>query len=512
MALSLKPIEIIEKSTYQLLGKHESWERVLLSEIATVQNGYAFQSKFFTKSEGLPLIRIRDIDKRETENYYIGEYDEAFLVEQGEILIGMDGDFNRSYWKGPKGLLNQRVCRVDLTSSLYSKKFLYYVLQPYLHAINIETSSITVKHLSSRTINEIPFPLPPLSEQHRIIEKIETLFSELDSSVESLKRAKAKLSLYRQSVLKSAFEGRLTKAWRKEHTDELESVEVLLERIKAERIAAYEKKLEDWQEAVRMWEVGGKMGKKPTKPKKLKELPPLNREELAELPILPKEWQWMGLNNISEFIQIGPFGSLLHKSEYIEYGIPLINPSHIRNQKIKPDMLLSVSTEKAKELEKYLMSENDIVLARRGEMGRCAVVTQKEDGYLCGTGSLFVRLVSSLNSTFYSGILSSKRLKEFLENSSIGTTMQNLNEKILQIVPVPLLSKEEQHQIVNEIESRLSEADVMEKAIDKSLKKAERLRQSILKKAFEGKLVPQDPDDEPASKLLKRIKKGIMDG
>ena len=149
MALGLKPIKIVEKKNYPLLIISAHWERVLLNSVADVQNGFAFSSKFFTQDKGMPLIRIRDILNNKTENFYAGEYDQNSIVNKGDILIGMDGDFNTSIWKGEPGLLNQRVCRLNLTSEKYSEKFLFICLQPYLNAINAETSSVTVKHLSS---------------------------------------------------------------------------------------------------------------------------------------------------------------------------------------------------------------------------------------------------------------------------------------------------------------------------------------------------------------------------
>ncbi len=116
MALTVPVAEIVENSRNPLLGKHELWGRVLLGDIATIQNGFPFKSSQFTKDEGTPLIRIRDVGADSTDTNYVGDYDPAFVVEAGDLLIGMDGDFNCARWRGPNGLLNQRVCRVSLKS------------------------------------------------------------------------------------------------------------------------------------------------------------------------------------------------------------------------------------------------------------------------------------------------------------------------------------------------------------------------------------------------------------
>lgn len=202
-----------------------------------------------------------------------------------------------------------------------------------------------------------------------------------------------------------------------------------------------------------------------------------------------EKWEIVKLGEVAEKIQIGPFGTQLHKSDYIEGGIPLINPMHISDRKIFPDNSFSVSTAKYKELENYYLSTNDVVLGRRGEMGRCAVVSENENGMLCGTGSLFIRGGKNLYAKYLCYLLSSQRIIAYFENSSSGTTMSNLNRGIVENTEIPLPSLPTQQRIVQEIETRLSACDEVEKQIAESLQQAEALRQSILKKAFSGDLV-----------------------
>ena len=368
------------------------------------------------------------------------------------------------------------------------------------------TGAVGQRRVPTPYLADQSIPVPPAREQRRIVAKIEELFSELDKGVESLKTARAQLKVYRQAVLKHAFEGKLTAQWREENKDKLEKPEQLLARIKQERTARYEQQLQEWKAAVKTWDAEGRPGKKPSKPKKLAQSPPLAAEDVLALPKLPEDWSWFSLSAIAGNIQIGPFGSLLHKADYLVGGTPLVNPSHIRSQRIEPDRTLTVSTDKLHQLGKYVMHENDIVIGRRGEMGRCAVVTAEEAAWLCGTGSLFVRLLSSMNPHFYSWVLGSQRVKDFLAASSVGTTMQNLNEDILHRVPVPVCSRHEQDEVFREIERQYSTLYHIEAAIDSEITKSAILRQSVLKKAFAGQLVEQDPHDEPASVLLDRIK------
>jgi type I restriction enzyme S subunit len=152
MTLRVHPDEIVHDSDSRLLAIHPSWERTRLSDVAEVSNGFAFKSTYFSKSEGVPLLRIRDVGRSETEANYVGEFDARYLVEPGSIVVGMDGDFRVARWAGPVALLNQRVCKVSVRDeTLYDAGFLFYALPGYLDAIHTRTSSVTVKHLSSRS-------------------------------------------------------------------------------------------------------------------------------------------------------------------------------------------------------------------------------------------------------------------------------------------------------------------------------------------------------------------------
>ena len=154
-------------------------------------------------------------------------------------------------------------------------------------------------------------------------------------------------------------------------------------------------------------------------------------------PVLnEKNWPMTTLNNVAE-IRIGPFGSLLHKEDYIEGGHALVNPSHIIDGQIVPDNKLTVSDEKYNMLSAYHLENGDIVLGRRGEMGRCAVVTRP--GLLCGTGSMIIRAKGNLQPFFLQKILSSPSYKTVIESKAVGVTMMNINVPIVSSLMLPLL-------------------------------------------------------------------------
>jgi len=168
---------------YSKLSLPQRWELKKLSGVLKIQNGYAFDSKLFTTDSGTPLIRIRDIKKGiKTEVNFSGVYNKKYEVKSGDYLIGMDGDFGCYEWKGGKALLNQRVCRLQDFSDRLHPRFLFYGINKYLKAIEDVTSFATVKHISSKQIENIEIPLPPISEQMRIVALLDKAFAAIDKA------------------------------------------------------------------------------------------------------------------------------------------------------------------------------------------------------------------------------------------------------------------------------------------------------------------------------------------
>lgn len=143
---------------------------VKLARVLDVQSGFAFKTMHFSDTDGIPLIRIRDLSKSSTETNYLGDFREEFIVEPGNYLIGMDGNFRCYRWRGPKALLNQRVCRLRNFREDVDPEYIYYGIQKKLQDIEDNTSFATVKHISGNQIKNIALTLPPLEEQHRIVD------------------------------------------------------------------------------------------------------------------------------------------------------------------------------------------------------------------------------------------------------------------------------------------------------------------------------------------------------
>ena len=410
-----------------------NWCWIELGKLTSMKSGFPFDSKRFTRSKSAnarPLIRIRDVVNGATETYTDQECPKEYVIKKGEILIGMDGDFNVGKWQSEDALLNQRVCCIQSCSSLYLDDFLFYYLPDPLKKINDATPSVTVKHLSTKTLAITPVPVPPLLEQQRIVDRIESLFAKLDEAKQKAQDALDSFETRKAAILHKAFTGEL-------------------------------------------------IGKHSTATTTLEE--------------------------ITTCIRIGPFGSALHKEDYILGGVPVVNPKHIVQQKIVPEEKTTVSVLKAEELSSYILQKNDIILGRRGDMGRSAPVTDLETGWLCGTGSMIIRLKSGYNAKFYSQIIASQAAVRYLEENSVGSTMKNLNEKVVRLLPIPDFTVDEQLEIVRILDNLLAKEQQAKEVAEKVLEQIDLIKKAILARAFRGELGTNNPSEESAVELLKQI-------
>lgn len=223
---------------------------------------------------------------------------------------------------------------------------------------------------------------------------------------------------------------------------------------------------------------------------------------------LPLGWTDTLLSELVS-LQTGPFGSSLHQSDYVVGGIPLINPMHIVAGRIRAHRDHAVSPETLRRLAEFKVSAGDVVIGRRGEMGRCAVVTQREHGWLCGTGSMVIRCGDALRPGFLQRLLSSREMMEILGQESVGSTMANLNQKVLLSVHVRLPPVEEQSRIIDAIDELMPDLKAGVDELAKAEKKLTTYRQSLLKAAVEGALTAewraQNPPKETGAELLFRI-------
>ncbi len=492
MSIMIPVSEIVDKSTSPLLSKHESWARVSLKEVGRVLNGFIFDSGNLSKEKGISLIRTRDILNDFTDWKYDGEFTDVYLIKPGDLLVSRYGDFNCALWKGPVGLLSYGVCKIEVSQELFISKFLFYLLPGYLKEIKDVTSSIAVENLSSKWVEEIPLPLPPLSEQQRIVSAIEQQFSRLDAEVAALQQAKEKLKRYRATVLEAAVEGKLTETWRAEHPT-TEPASRLLGRI----LAGHRTK---WGTDLMA------KGKDPAKERNVEPKEP----DVENLPESPEGWCWATLGQIAAFQN----GKRFLSREYVSKGLKLLRAGNLSadgtirwteaNTKYLPEARANRSLD-------FIIYGSELVMnltawSLKDEFLGRVCITAKDEKCLLNHRLARITPLEGIDRLYVFYTLKSSIFRRFVDGLKIESLNKHLLTSQLAEFYCPLPPLAEQEQIVSEVERRLSIVSEQEATVEANLKRAARLRRSILEEAFTGRLVPQDPNDEPASVLLERIR------
>ena len=219
----------------------------------------------------------------------------------------------------------------------------------------------------------------------------------------------------------------------------------------------------------------------------------------------PNGWVWCRFDEICSKFSTGPFGSMVHKSDYVSKdGTPIVNPMNIVEGKISTNNLMMVSNEKAQELDRYRLTKDDILIARRGDLRKCCIVTEDSVDWICGTGSFFLH-VPFVEPRYIEFFYLSEYVQMILKRECVGATMDNLNQSVLGSIPFLLPPLSEQKRIVNAVERWFTLIDELESNEGDLLKAIDKAKSKILDLAIHGKLVPQDPNDEAAIDLLKRI-------
>lgn len=459
-----------EKENMALSNSHfflpDDWIDTLLGEVClNPQYGWTTKSK---EKGNVHLLRTSDItsgridwdsvpfcEKEPSEK-------EKYLLKNGDIVISRAGSVGYNYLiRDPKeSVFASYLIRFQ---PLINNKYVSFFLNSpaYWKSISEKKLGITTANVNATKLKQIPIPLPPLLEQHKIVEKFEELFTKLDAGVEALKKVKEQVKHYRQSVLKSAFEGKLTADWRQlMSNDEL--------RVLNEKEERFKIKIDN-----------------------------------VDLPELPKSWIWTQLGNITK----------PSKEKVDPNKVGLTNYVGLEHIEKDTSKLLGYGSSHEVRSSKTKFYKGDVLYGKlRPYLNK--VVVADFDG-LCSTDILVFPKSKNFINKFLAYRLFSK---DFVRFANLGISgVQHPRTSFNKIFPfkiaLPLL--QEQKKIVEEIERRFSIADEIENTVDKSLKQAEKLRQSILKKAFEGKLTEKWREEHPAlisgensaEKLLEKIKK-----
>ena len=379
-------------------------------------------------------------------------------------------------------------------------EYIYHYFQAARHIAEEQATGTTFKELSGSAFKAMPVPVAPVNEQRRIVEKIEALFDEIDKGVESLRAAKSTLDLYRKSLLKSAFEGRLTTDWRAQNPDKLEDPEALLARIHREREQHHQAALEAWGQALVRWKECGGKDKKPTKPKK----PRVLSVEAKSIGIT--SWTKVPLGLVID----NPIYGTSKKCDYDAGAMGVLRIPNLGAKYIDSSNLKSADFDKT-EIEKYSLIKGDVLTIRSNGslsiVGKPAIVRNLDTDFLFAGYLIRLRPIAALlvpmNLVY---LLMEPSVRAQIDAKAKSTSgVNNISAQELQELQVPICPPDEQAEIVRILDERLEVAEALDADLNKSLGYADALRQSILRNAFSGRLVPQDPNDEPATALLERI-------
>ena len=490
-------LKLVNKDDSQVMPS--GWSASKLGELGRYLNGRGFKKSEWGTT-GRPIIRIQDLTGTSSNpNYFDGEVEDRHVVRDGDFLISWAATLGAYIYRGPEGLVNQHIFKVD---TYINQAFHYYAVTFAIGEMYRRTRGTGMVHIVKSDFDDTNIPLPPLNEQERIVDRIEELFTDLDAGIAALERVKRNLSRYRAAVLHAAVTGRLTEEWRKEHGSPEEPASELLERILEERRKQWEAKTLAGYEA---------KGKKPPKNWKGRYKEPATPtkaglHEETEVT-LPADWCWASGNQLIAELRSG--------STLVPIDTPT-NREVLRSSCVRPGTITLSDTRYVADDEEVdevnYVRENDLFFVRLSGslhlVAACGLVRKAPSNELIYPDRLFAaRVVEESLSEWLCIVFQSRIARDRIEPLAKSTaghkriSMGGIND---QKIPLPPLG--ERKQIVTMIEQTVSEIDNLESETLRGLSRASRLRQAILKAAFEGKLVPQDPNDEPASVLLKRIR------
>jgi type I restriction enzyme S subunit len=459
-------------------------------EIQLSRGDYLYITAKNIKEWGVDLSNVTYIPEHIHRQIY-----ERCNPEQGDILYVKDGVTTGiatiNQLDGEFSLLSS-VALLKPRHEVIDARFLkWYLNSPHgYRSMTAQMGGTAIKRLTVKKIKDSQVPVAPLNEQRRIVERIEELLSDLDAGVSALERAMANLTRYRAAVLKAAVEGRLTEQWRAEHPD-LEPASEILMRILAERRRKWE------EDELARYEAGGR--KPPQNWKDKYHAPPV--PDSTKFPLLPKGWCWVTLSQIG-WLDRGRSRHRPRNAPHLYGGpYPFIQTGDVRRANTFLREYIQTYSEAGLEQSK-MWPAGTLCITIAANIAETAILSfdacfpDSIVGFLPITKGVSVRFVE----------LFLRTVRQKLETYAPATAQKNINIDILDDISVPFPPLKEQEEITSVTDVRLSIIDATETQIVTNLKRAVCLRKNLLKRAFEGTLVLQQPTDEPASVLLERIR------
>jgi type I restriction enzyme, S subunit len=471
----------------------EGWLPTVISDLAKVESGIGFPKKYQgMDTEDIPVYKVGDISKsvqagksslNESSNYVDEDIRLAMkgkLYPVGSTLFAKIGEalrLNRRGYLSKTGIADNNVMGV-IPEPLVESKLMFYFLKTV--DLSVFSRSSTVPSIRKGDVEELHFPLSPLPEQKRIVAKLDETLAQVDTIKARLDAIPKILKRFRQSVLASAVSGKLTEEWRVNNASGC---------AEAELIANFAKN-------------SGKL--------KLRG----KQANLSELSLLtlPTSWTWTQnyklAKDASNSICAGPFGTIFKAKDFRDEGVPIIFLRHVKedgfNQN-KPNYMDRAVWEDLH--QEYSVNGGELLVTKLGDPpGECCSYPENAGTSMVTPDVLKMDVDERCaDKKYLRSYFNSPISTEIIEKLAFGVTRLRIDIAMFKGFPVPLPPMEEQKEIVRLVDQYFAFADTIETQVRKAQKRVDNLTQSILSKAFRGELVPQDPNDEPADKLLERI-------
>lgn len=385
------------------------------------------------------------------------------IAEKGDVLISVRAPVGPTNICPEKSCIGRGLAAIRGLGNI-NNKFILYLLRNSEEKLRNKATGTTFEAITGNVLRNFEVPLPPLTEQQRIVNKIEELFTNLDKGVESLEQVKYKLKVYRQAILKYAMEGKLTEKWREENKDKINDSDINI------RNNLDIKNLE------------------------LDKFSLINSNFFE----ISNKWVWRKIGDICILVN----GRAFKPSDWSTLGLPIIRIQNLNNINSKYNYC------NFKVEDKYYIDNDDLLFGWSGTPGTSFGAHIWKGGKAILNQHIFKVIINNkyIEKRFFYHLLN-YNVKEYIKKAHGTAGLAHITKGKFENSIVQLPPLEEQNIIVERIEKLFSLADYIEETVDSKLEQSKPLRQSILKKAFEGKLVPQDPNDEPAEILLEKIKK-----
>lgn len=513
-----KELTLEEKLKEALIPKEEqpyeipeSWEWVKLGSISkTISKGTTPRGgEASYRNTGVKFLRVENIRNdyklnlsniKFIDDYTHNNFLKRSILMEHDVLISIAGSLGRTAVVKNEDIpmnINQAICFIRLiNSNEISSKFFCLLFNNSIIKLKLleKTKTTAIPNLTLEIISNSSVPLPPLEEQKRIVEKLDSMFKKINKAKEAIQEVKENIENRKESILNKAFRGELTAEWRKNNQTE-DAIELLK--------SINDEKMRNWKQECIEAERNGK--KKPSKPK-IEEIENIIISKEEEPYEIPKNWEWVKLGSIGEYKK-GPFGSSLTKSIFVSKGENTIKVYEQKNA-IQKNWKLGnyyISEKYFKEnMTSFEVKANDIIVSCAGTIGESYIMPLEIEKGIINQALMKIRLFSDIDYKYFLKYFD-YILKKMSNSYSKGSAIKNIPPfKIFKLLPFALPPLKEQEEIVRildeilEKESKIKELIKLEETI-------ELLEKSILDKVFRGKLGTQNKDDEPAIELLKKI-------